>query len=227
MTLAESKRAFVFNEAWSFIGLMGSADSAWDSYIANVFGYPGIGSADTQYTGNQIQQPLAVLKLAVQVNWGAMYTAYDSQFRDVFVDVYLIALNEQLPSTVTPRLTSGTEDTQLFMKQPIYAGRSLGLTTLNGQSVTVIKRKRMTIRNPGDTPSRWTTHHIKISKRFRGTKTFETTFDSAGNQNYTSYLKGWNYYWLVVNAMSQSPTVLAAPNPVTIIGDRYMYFKDF
>lgn len=227
MRLAESKRAFVFNEGWGTLGTLPAGDSGWDSYISNVFGYIGQGVTDVNFTGNQIISPLVVLKLSITVDWGTAYAAFTNTLPTVFVDAYLIKTNEQFVNTVAPRLSSSTEDQTIMMKPVVFAGRITGLHTLNGQSVTVVKRKRLTI-TPLDGAQRNTVHRVSLKKRFRRAITFETSFDASGSQTQSPYLKGYNYYWYVITAYNRTPTSGAQNiNGIQTIGDRYMYFKDF
>lgn len=228
MKLAESKRAFVFNENWNYQGAMGVATAMDDYYIANVFGYLGAGTGDTQFTGNQITDPLAVLKLSVQIGWQALSGQIPNYTPAVRVDVYLIATNDQFPLTVTPRATSIAEDNTMMMKPITFGGRSTWTHTLNGQAVRVLKKKTLKIYSPNQ-PLVMTTHNVTIKKWFRGHKTFETSFDGAtGTQTQTNYLRGWNFYWYVLTAPNVPSSVNAvANNPIQVVGDRYLYFKDF
>lgn len=228
MTLAESKRQIVFQEAYSFTSNIVAGDVGTVTYISNVFGAITTGTGPVHQIGSEIIAPLAVLRLAIEIDWNQVWAAFSSQFRDIFVDVALIASEEQFPSTIAARATSADEESRLYMKHPIMTGRSLGMMTFNGDSVTVIKKKKLLIQPPSDTASRRSTRHVKMVKRFRGKKQFDTTFDASGSIVQTRYLKGWNYYWVVTSAFNQTPTTGAqATSAIKIFGDRYLYFKDF
>lgn len=226
--LSESKRGFVFNENWNFQGAMGIGTNLDDYYIANVFGYLGVGTGDTQFTGNQITDPLAVIKLSVQIIWQQLLTQVPNYTPSVRVDAYLIATQDQFPNTVTPRATSIPEDSTLMMKPITFGGRTTWTHTLNGQGVKVIKKKTLKIGPPNQTVF-MTTHNLTLKKRFRGHKTFETTFDvGTGAQTQTTYLRGWNFYWYVLTAPNVPVSVNSvANNPIQVVADRYLYFKDF
>lgn len=226
--MAEAKRAFVFNEAWNYQGAMGVGTNLDDYYIANVFGYLSLGTGDTQFIGNQITDPLAVFKLSVQIQWASLASQVPNYTPAVRCDVYLIAVNDQFPTTVTPRATSIPEDSTLMMKPITFGGRVTWTHTLNGQSVRVIKKKTLKIYSPNQ-PTVMTTHNLTVKKKFKGHKTFETTFDPAtGVQTQTTFLRGWNYYWYVLTAPNVVTAVNAiANNPIQVVADRYMYFKDF
>lgn len=228
MKLAESKRAFAFGERWSYgASSIGTGDLGWDAFISNAFGFLTVGPGDAQFTGNVIQSPLLAWNGSVTVDWNIAYTAFGT-IPTVLVDLYLIAMPDQLPTTISPRLTAIAEDNTIFMKPVVYNGRIDGQWTLNGQSVRVIKRKRLTIMGP-DQQQKVTTRRLKMKKRMRGKYTYDTTFDGAtGQQSQTSYLRGMNYYWLCVSAYNRTPTIATqAINGIQVFGDRYVYYKDF
>lgn len=226
MKLAETKRSFVFGEAYNTIGTIG-AGAAWeDTFLTNVFGFLTVGTSDEQFIVNQIIDPLAVLRLSVQINWGTVLAqAGGIIYPFVAVDAYLIASPQQFPTSVAPRLTSSSEDTFLWLKYPSMFGRNTFLHTLNGQGVIVIKKKRVVIRPP--TGAGISTHTLKLVKRFKGTKTFDTVFSTAGVQTKTAYLKGWNFYYLVQTTPNVVTTTASSTgNGIQVVGDRYIYFKD-
>lgn len=226
--LAETHRGFVYGEAWSTLGALAAGDTATDQFIANVFGFLGLGVGDDQYTGNTILDPLCILRLSVTVNWPTAALAFSGQFPTVWVDAYLIAVNNQYVSTTAPRITSATEDTELFMKPIIFGGRIPVTHQLNGQGVKVIKKKKLRLQPPDSGSSRETTHTMKLVKKLRGEKTYETTFTAGGAQAGTVYLRGWNFYWLVLSGYNRTPTTGAqSANGIQIVGDRYLYYKDF
>lgn len=229
--MAESKRAYVFNEAWNFGGGVGVGDVGTDTFIANVFAPTGFnfGSSDTHYTGNEILNPLAVLRLTVRVNWLTLSQAYTPALPTIRLTAYLVAINDELATTTVPRLTSPAEDELIFVKHP---GQDMRWQ-INSQNVTVIKKKSMVlmpknISIPGGAIS-VEQRVFKLSKKLRGKKQFEERiqFDAAGTQTQRVYLKGWNYYWMVTSQLSNTTTAAQVTNGLYISGDRYLYYKDF
>lgn len=226
--MAESKRAFVFGERWNTNSGIGIGAINQDIFMANAFGFLAVGAGDEQFTGNEILDPMVALKLSVRINWGPLSEA-TGVMPTIRVDAYLIAVNDQHGSTVTPRLTSLAEDAGLFMRWPDMDMNWM----MNSQSVTVIKRKRVMF-SPRDVNSvlnvnALETRTVKIAKRLKGKKEFETSFATNGSQSRSPYLKGYNYYWLVVT--QGNANYAAAPpsgiNPIVVGGDRYVYYKDF
>lgn len=233
--MAETKRQFVFNEAWNHLSNLGVSDPGGDIYIVNAFSSIAVGPGDTEFIGNQIIDPLIALKLSVQINWLALQQALLAT-PTVLVDVMLIAINDTIVNASAPgqpRLTTLAEDSTFFVKHPSIDQRWM----LNSQSVTVIKRKRLkfscrdipTVVNTStgaNTFSPLETRVIKISKRLRGTKTYETQFSTGGVETRQPFLKGWNFYWLCINQTNATYVNAVTANPVRLIGDRYLYFKD-
>lgn len=225
MSLAETKRQFNLNE--NYIQPSGGpvGSDVGDIFIVNPFGFLGQGFSDEQFIGNQILDPMVVLKLSIQINWGAAisYTAF---VPTISVTAMLIAVNDQYGATTVPRVTTIVEDAQLFLVRPGTRMKFM----INGQAVTVIKRKRMTFspRNVSGigTSSMLETRKMKLAKRLRGKKTYETTFDNTGLQQQIPFLKGYNFYWLVVSEINALTSQIFPSNPVNIVGDRFLYFKD-
>lgn len=225
--LAETKRALVVNENWNYAGALAAGSTFDDTVIANVFSFINIGSQDFQYTGNQITDPMVVLKLGVTVQWQALATQAPTFVPEVRVDAYLIAVNDQIASTLTPRLTTQTEDTTIWMKPPSNGNRVPWTHVINGQAVLVLKKRSVILHHPNN-PAGMTTKNITLKKRFRGHKTYETVFDSNGGETQSTYLRGWNFYWLVATVPNAAFTAAAVTsNPISVVGDRYVYFKDF
>lgn len=228
MKLAESKRYFVFNEGWNTLGALGIGDLGTDTYIANAFSQLTTGASDTTFTGNEILDPLLVLRLTVTVNYGAIIGQL-SAVPGIRVSAYLVAINNQLASTTAPRITSLGEDTDLFVRHPDQSMRWM----FNGQNVTVIKKKTIWISGrevtslAGGGQATNDTRHIKITKRLRGRKQFEQGISAAGVVGQSEYLKGWNYYWIVVSQINTTATAAVTANPLRITGDRFTYYKDF
>lgn len=226
--MAESKRAFVFGERWNTNAGIGIGDTNQDIFIANAFGFIAVGAGDEQFTGNEILDPMVALKLSVRVNWGPLSEGV-GVMPTLRVDAYLIAVNEQHASTVTPRLTSLAEDGGMFMRYPDVDLNWM----MNSQSTTVIKRKRLILSPRGVNSvlnlQNRETRNMKIAKRLKGKKEFETSFATNGTQTRSPYLKGYNFYWLVIT--QGNATYVQAPvsglNPIVVTGDRYVYYKDF
>ncbi|QCO93524.1 capsid protein [Gopherus associated circular DNA virus 3] len=223
--LAESKRDYVFNENWINPGPIGIADPAGDIFIANAFGFLGAGTGDPDYIGNEILDPFLVLRLQVSVLYNTLAASFNT-IPTLRVSAYLVAINDQLATTVVPRLTSVAEDNTLFVKHP--GSPSHFLWQFNSQNVTVIKKKTVMFMGTdvsGATPTKVKT--MKLSKRLRGKKKFEQTITAGGALATQPYLKGWNYYWIVISQWSNGYIAASSTNPVIISGDRYVYFKDF
>lgn len=226
MKLAESKRHFVLSEAFNTLGALGVGDPGIDTFIVNAFGSIGIGTGDQQYTGNEFQDPLVAVNLSVDINWGTL-TAAANGIPTVRVDLYLIATNEQFPTTVTPRLTTTTEDNGIFLTHP----DNVFTWQMNSHSVTVIKRKKMMFTPIGlsayGTNTTFQTRTMKLAKKLRGKKQYETNYTTGGVQTQSVFLKGYNYYWIAVTAFNRPLANAVVVNPVRLIADRYVYFKDF
>lgn len=224
--LAESKRDYVFGENWITPGPLGIGDPGTDIFIANAFGHINAGIDDTSFTGNEILDPFLVMRLQVNVNYSLVAPAF-TVIPTLRVSAYLIAVNDQFPTSVVPRLTSTAEDNLLFVKHP-GAGTGTHLWQFNSQNVTVIKKKTVVFQGD-DMASTFPikSKTLKMTKRLRGKKEFEMSYTSGGVPSYTAYLKGWNYYYLVISGWTNSYTVAAPTNPVTVTTDRYVYFKDF
>lgn len=229
MKLAETKRAFVFNEGWNtWSGPIGIGYTFDDTYISNVFGFPTLGAGDQNFIANQIVDPLAVFNLSVNINWSSALASMGGTLTaDVCVDVYLIASQAQYTTTTVPRITTAGEDTELWMKPPTFGGRASFTHTINGQSVLVIKHKRRVFKPPNQI-TEFTTGVIRMKKRFKGTKTYDTSFNlTTGVQTQSTFLRGWNFYWLVQMSPNTISASAAQPgNPFQLFGDRYLYFKD-
>lgn len=230
MKLAESKRNFILNEFWISAAIVGVGDFGTDTYIANAFPPLTLGADDYQLVGNQIIDPMVTLQITVAVRWAQLNTQWSPYVPSVKASMYLVAINDQI-ATTAPRITSVAEDNALFMTHP---GRSMRWT-FNSQNVTVIKKKTLLFSpksvSVSSVASTAEIKTMKIAKRLRGTKEFEQTITAGGIMTTTPFLKGWNYYWIVVTQVSAGLTVAstaaANPNPVEVSGDRFLYFKDF
>jgi len=230
MTLAESKRYFVLEEFWNAPSY-GASDPGGDIYIANALAPPPEGTADINMIGNQIIDPMIVLRLTVTVRWGLAAASWNPHIPAYRVGAYLVAINDQVATTVTPRLTALSEDNTFFIRHP---GRTASWQ-FNSQNVTVIAKKSLWLKPEGmystGTASTVSQKQIKIAKRLRGTKEYEQTVTNLGVVTKNVYLKGWNYYWIVISQGSagalNSANGAANPNPIEVVGDRYLYFKDF
>lgn len=229
MKLAEHKRHFVFSEGFNSLGAVGAADPGIDTFVVNAFGSMNIGTGDASYTGNEFLDPLVAVNLSIDINWAALIGA-TAGAPMVRVDLYLIAVNEQYSSTVIPRLTSVSEDNTLFLAHP----DNTFTWQMNTNAVTVIKRKKMVLSpkgltswGTGATTSTFETRSMKVAKRLRGKKEFETSYSTGGVQTQSVYLKGWNYYWVCVTAVNRPSANAVTANSIRVIGDRYVYFKDF
>ena len=227
MRLAETKRQYVLNELYSSTLGPPVGNPFADQFLVNCFGSlsaGGTGTTDLTFIGNQIVDPLVALKLTVAVNWGAL-TGAGNFIPTVRVDAYLIAINDQLSAT-TPRLTTLGEDENFFVRHPTNDLRWM----LNSQSVTVIKRRKVMLAPRGLNSflnyQAYESRVIKMSKRLRGVKTFEQSNTALGVENTSLFLKGFNYYWLVVYQANVNVATAVVNNPIRISGDRFLYFKD-
>lgn len=229
MKLAESKRNLLFNEQYNYIAGLGAGDANYDTYISNAMLALTSGSGDNNIVGNEIIDPLVVLKGTVRIDWGPI-TLSTGNIPTYRVDVTLIAVNEQFLSTGTARITSIAEDNTLYVR---HVSSNLRWQ-FNAQNVTIIKRKTMMF-TPRMLPFAGTTtptalelRPFKVVKRLKGNKEFESDITAAGLVVPSPFLKGWNYYWVVSSACSnQVGTAIVGGNPLQITADRYMYFKDF
>lgn len=229
MKLAESKRALLYNEQYNYTAGLGAGDANYDTYLSNAILALNTGSQDNQLIGNAILSPLLVLRGTIRVNWLAIIgsTGFIPTYR---VDITLIATNDQFSSSNVARITSIAEDNTLYLRHVTTDLR----WQFNSQSVTVIKRKTIMF-NPhnvtfpgGSGASPMEVRPFKITKRLKGTKEFESEYTAGGTYTTTPFLKGWNYYWVVTSACSNTiGTAVVGGNPIQITGDRYMYFKDF
>lgn len=231
MTLAESKRFFILNEFWATGGALGIGDTGTDTFIANALATPNLGVGDQDLIGNQIIDPMVVLKLNVNVQWGPLGNQYTPYFPAIKVTAYLVAINDQIPNSTIPRITSVAEDQALFVRHP----GTLMRWQINSQNVTVIKRKTLMFQGKNITSTGFANSvenkSIKIARRLRGKKSYEQSITQGGVITQSTYLKGWNYYWLVVSQISygvnSASTAAVTQNPMQISADRYLYFKDF
>lgn len=225
--LAESKRLYIFNEGWNSLGAVGINDPNTDTFIANAHAPIATGVGDTQFIGNEILDPFHVLRLTVAVNWATL-SASVGFLPTIRVSAYLVAINDEIIASQPPRLTSLAEDNQLFIRHPNNEMR----WQFNSQNVTVIRKKHMYLggREISQMSTGATTYEVrnmKIAARLRGKKQFEQEITSGGGYNIKTFLKGWNYYWIVVSQISNTAVNAATVNPLRITSDRYIYFKDF
>lgn len=222
MRLAETKRVYIFSEAWNTLGSLGALDNGVDIYLGNAFAPIAIGTADNNQIANEIIDPFLVFRLSMEVNFGALFTQYGNTVPMVRVDVALVAVNDQLYTSGVPQGTSIGIDELLFIRHPDYRW----LWQFNGNNVTVIKKRSILFRPNVDNPS-VVTRSVKVTKRLRGKKQFETNYTNGGVPSVQNYLKGYNYYWIVIASVNRQTSVNSVgANPVRIIGDRYIYFKD-
>lgn len=225
MRLAESKRFFVFGEQWATTGAVGIGDPFGDVFIVNA--HAGLTNEvfDRDFIGASITNPFHVMRLTARVVWGAAIPG-TTTVPTIRVSAYLIAANDQY-SAISPRLTSIAEDEQLWLRHPSQNFR----WQFNSQNVTVIRKKTLYFSGKDVTlASQGTTFEVKTMKikaRLKGQKEFEQRIETNGNVTRTNYLKGFNYYWIVVSQGSSSFTAATGQNPIIIDADRYIYFKDF
>lgn len=239
MKLADTRRSLVVNEFYISPAPIGINDTMIDVFIVNAFGF--LPTASTTFLDGEIIDPLVVLRATVQVEWAQLRPTPTSgvpSLPTILVDFVLIAVNDQFPNTIAPRITSTAEDNSLFVRHPTNLMRY----QFNGEAVTVIKRKRVKFSpngldfyfSGGVAPSPVTSSkNLKISKRLRGKKEFETTVTQPGAgaqpvETLTPYLKGWNYYWVAITQPSTGATLSAlTTQPISVSADRYVYYKDF
>lgn len=239
MKLADTRRSLVINEFYQSPAPIGLNDPVTETFIVNAFGF--LPSASTTFTDGEIIDPLLVQRITVLVDWHLWRpggTIGTPALPTLQFDVALIAVNDQIPNTVTPRLTSIAEDNTLFVRHP----SSLMRYQFNAENVTVIKRKRLrfsprgveqvpTSTVPaGQAGAQSETRNMKIVARLKGTKEFESLITNATPpvETITAYLKGWNYYWVYITQSNQGTSLGALTTlPYGFGGDRYMYYKDF
>lgn len=229
MSLAEAKRFYIFNNAFNILTAIGSSATLQDTFVYNPLALLVVGPADNQIIGNEIIDPMVVIKLNVTVNWGVFnISTWVPGPPTIQVDVCLIACNEQFNAPV-PRLTSVSEDNSLFIRHP----DEYHLHQFNSQNVTVIKRKRLRFSPKSIVTSAVIGNSVetkvtKLVKRLKGKKQYEATINASGTYTQTGYLKGWNYYVLVITTAAGNTTGTGTlpVNPIRCVGDTYMYYKD-
>lgn len=239
MSLAEHKRYYTFNVSFNALGAVGNNDALQDTYIYNPFAALVNGVGDFDVVGDEILDPFLVQRGSIDINWAA-FTAgsFSGILPTVQLEMYVIAVNDQLTNNSGPVLTSFAQDLMLFMKQPstVTGGGAQMTTQLNSHNVTVVRKKKMKFMphnlavGAGATPAySRDTHNWKMTCKLRGKKQFETTVSTIGSYNRTGYFKGWNYYFLSVLTTNGTTgaTGTFAGNPIRVICDHYVYFKDF
>lgn len=224
MSLAETKRFWRWNDQYNFGGALPVNTQTGDVYIFNAFTPPGEGAADTQFIGNEIVNPITELYLTVTVDWGRAMSAF-ARLPVYRIDVYLVAVNEAYTSGAPIGIPTA-EMGNWFVKHPGMDMR----WRINQQNVVVIKRKRIQF-NGRDVSSyaggtAYETKTLKMKKRWKGKKTYEQGVSSGGVITRQTWLKGWNFYYLVINQSNAPTAAVAAVNPLQITGDHYLYFKD-
>lgn len=225
MSLAETKRFWVWNQNFNFTGALPNNTQVGDTYIFNAFTPPGAGVGDNQFIGNQIVNPLTELSLTITVDWGRALAAYTALpvFR---IDLYLVAINDSFNPGAAPVGVPPADMPVIFVKQPGMEMR----WRLNQQNVVIVKRKRVQF-NGRDVSSYgggsgYETKTVKLRKRWKGKKTYEQSISIGGAITNQPYLRGWNFYYLVISQANKATTAVAAVNPLQITGDHYLYFKD-
>lgn len=230
LRLAETKRFWIWNEAWNYQGILPylPGTAVGETMIANAFSPPALGVGDQQFIGNQVINPLVVLSCTVHLNWERIQTYWAPRIPTIIVEAYLIAVNDQL-TNVPPVAADATGRNFLFLRHPDTNQRWM----LNKQNLMVIKRKRIKFSSRnlsiGGVAVSHESRTFKLKKWFKGTKTYEQSVGADGTLTPSVYLKGWNFYWMVINQWSVPNTVQipGSSNPIQISADRLMYFKDF
>lgn len=224
--LAEAKRAVVVNEQW----MNGSTNMNFtgiQSFVVNALSFMTVGTADYQFLGNEIIDPLLVFKGAVRVDWGGFINATPNVVPTVTILITLFAANDDT-AIVAPRSTTAAEDTAIWIR---YPDNSV-MGTMNTQNVTVLKRKKIVLRPTSGTvlssnfPQE--VRSFKLVKRLRGKKEFETSTSNPGSGQPTTLtiLKGWNYYWHISKVHSSGFPGSVVNQPVQIYADRWVYYRD-
>lgn len=229
MRLAESKRFFTYNLLFTTAGVISVGDTGTDIFVMNALAPPTPGVQANQLIGAELLDPLVALNYTVIVEWGLFNGALtQGTLPRVRVDICLVAINDQYGGTTSPRIMTAAEEDELFLKAPAGSQRWM----FNGQNLTMIKRKRLIFNNKSITtfPAS-TTVEIKtgkVAKRLRGKKEYEQIINPAtGGIQMRDYLKGWNFYWIVISNFAGVVSTQMARNPITVQADRLLYFKDF
>lgn len=229
MKLAESKRFFTYNLLFTTAGPLAVGDQGTDIFVMNALAPPTPGVQSNQLLGAEILDPLVALNYTVSVEWGLFNGALtQGTLPRVRVDICLVAINDQYGGTTTPRVLAAIEEDELFLKAPSPQQRWM----FNGQNLTMIKRKRLIFNNKSITtfPAA-TTVEVKtgkVAKRLRGRKEYEQAINpQTGAITMRDYLKGWNFYWIVISNFAGVVGTQIARNPLTVQADRLLYFKDF
>lgn len=223
MKLAEHKRALTSNEAWMG-GPTAAGFTGTQTWVVNAFSFLAVGTADYQYVGNEILDPLLVFRGAVNINWGPLAISA-GVMPTIQIQLTLIAANDDT-SIVGPRSTTSGEDAALWVRYP----DNNMLQQFNTQNLTILKRKTMIFRPRGVNSTQNLENEelrtFKVVKKLRGKKEFETATPIGGVPAPQPVLKGWNYYWVMSRTSSGPFPNATTTNPVTIVGDRYVYFRD-
>lgn len=236
MRNVETKRYVVANDTVGF----GTTPVGLAPYLAefkNVFSglNTSLGDLNNQLEGNQFTNAKIAYKFNCVVDWGQVGVATGGYADPVYFNIWLVASQQalvQLGGAFTP-MGSVTAQTIFQQDNPAKA-------TLEGQDLTIIKRKRIIIRPPAIFVGGTTAPNLvgQVSSRaytmkasFKGMKEFQlqstTTNDPGDTPTLQQFLKGYNYYVIAqVGYSVHNPTASGVAFGAGMYVDSYLYFKD-
>lgn len=240
LNLSEAKRFTTLNEL-PFGGAGVNGNTRW-SY-RNVFAVlpssnGAISGTSFAIDGNEIVDPMIKFKSAWRLPyWNILETPEQvNSYSTMYMWIYLVAVNDQLSSTIPPSPTWTGYPAQYSSTDPGWFLTQDGVKpTLNGNNVRVIRRwhKKYTPENliTQDITGAATVGHgtVTISihgkHKFRGKKTFEDAVFADTDSNFlrSTVLRGWNYYFLVGWGGTGSLTFAQQPQCNL---DTFCYWKD-
>lgn len=246
LRLSEAKRFTSLGMEGNPTGSFGAARSfRWT--FKNVFsGIPRAAdaSAGTAFAlvGNEMVDPLAKMKVTFSFNFQDLLAARNYDAYGTAVGwVLLVAATDQYDPAPGGGFRqyftqAASDDPGWFINQDPYR------VTLNGNNCKLIKRWRVQHQPEILAPIALTStgqtiittsfagagnilKTITCKHRFKGKKTFEdyNVANASGNYLRSTFLRGWNYYWLI--GWSHPANVIADQSPY-IVTDQYTYFKD-
>ncbi|QCO93522.1 capsid protein [Gopherus associated circular DNA virus 4] len=230
LRLAESKRLWTYQVP--LVQLSGFAANAFwqEQTIFNPLAPLSFGSLPVSVEGTEFIDPLIALNIAVTMDWQRSMAIF-SRPVTVRVVFYLVAVALELTGIASTARPLTTTEQQEFWLRPPFGGLK---PVLNTNVVTVIRKKSTTFSPRGisylgnATGGALETRNIKMSARLRGTKQFQTSVTSTGEEA-QAYLKGYNFYLLtVLMGNTTVPTAqLQGAMPVGCTADSFVYWKDF
>lgn len=208
----------------------------YQAEFCNIFGDIPQNYTNYGVEGNEFVDPRVTFKFALEIDWGQTAVALGGRAAPIEVNVFIFAANDQY----TPLTGSGFGGLTATQENAWFQQITPGRVVLEGQNLTVMKKKRFLVRPPeiavgGGTAPNFAGYFdamsFAVKARMKGKKEFEISNSTPNNPGdltgNTSFLKGWNYYCLVhMGAMNVAPVTSGLPYGYRLYVDKYVYFKD-